>query len=173
MAVSTTKAQAPDYASLIDGERIHGSLYTDAAVFADEMEQIFHNGWVFVAHDSEVPRPGDFVTRRLGLQSVIVSRDLSGECRVMFNRCPHRGAVVCQSESGHRRSLTCPYHGWTFALDGKLMGVPSPSAYPQDGAKPAGLSHAARVGVYGGFIFASLSDAGPTLETHLGKARLG
>lgn len=171
MAVSTKRINSTDYSALIEPERIHGSLYTDAEIFADEMEKIFHHGWVFLAHDSEVPRPGDFVTRRLGLQSVIVTRDLSGVCRVMFNRCPHRGAVVCQSESGHRRSLTCPYHGWTFALDGKLMGVPSPSAYPQNGAKPEGLAQAPRVGVYGGFIFASLSAEGLSLEAHLGRAK--
>lgn len=173
MIVSPVEAARPiDYHALVQEERIHGSVYTDPDVFADEMEKIYYRGWVFLAHESEIPRPGDFVTRRLGLQSVIVSRDKAGACRVLFNRCPHRGAVVCQEDAGHRRSLTCPYHGWTFALDGTLMGVPSPGAYAAEGAAPNGLAAVPRVDSHGGFIFASLAEQGRSLTEHLGKAKL-
>ena len=162
---------APDYRALVLDGRIHGSVYTDPQIFADEMERIFHRGWVFLAHESELPTPGYFVTRKLGLQSVIVSRDQAGTIHVLYNRCSHRGATICQAESGHRRSLTCPYHAWTFALDGTLMGAPSEAAYPADFDKQAlGLKHAAQVGVYGGFIFANLAAGGPSLTEHLGKA---
>jgi phenylpropionate dioxygenase-like ring-hydroxylating dioxygenase large terminal subunit len=172
MTVATVDFPAsPDYRRLVQDGRIHGSVYTDPAIFADEKEKIFHRGWVFVAHDSEIPRSGDFVTRKVGDQSVIVARDASGVIQVMYNRCTHRGSAVCQAESGHRRSLTCPYHGWTFALDGTLMGVPSPDAYPPGFDKKAlGLAHVARVGVHGGFIFVSLAEEGPSLTEHLGHA---
>ncbi|MGH7413962.1 MAG: aromatic ring-hydroxylating dioxygenase subunit alpha, partial [Candidatus Rokuibacteriota bacterium] len=63
---------AVDYKALVQDDRIHASLYTDALIFADEIERIFHRGWVFVGHDSEVPRPGDFVTRRVGAQPVLM-----------------------------------------------------------------------------------------------------
>lgn len=164
-------ARPIDYRHLVQDERVHGSVYTDPDVFADEMDKIFARGWVWLAHESEIARPGDFVNRRLGLQQVIVTRDASGQCHALFNRCPHRGAVVCQGEGGHRRSLTCPYHGWTFALDGGLMGVPSASAYAETGVKPEGLTAVPRLASYGGFIFGSLAPEGPTLEQHLGKAK--
>ncbi len=158
------------YPSLVEDQRIHGSVYTDPAIFADEIDRIFSRGWVFLAHESEIPNPGDFVTRKLGLQSVIVTRDAAGGFHSLYNRCPHRGAVVCQAEAGHRRSLTCPYHGWTFAMDGALMGVPAPGAYEGLSAQPAGLAPIARLDSYGGFIFGSLGADGPNLTTHLGKA---
>lgn len=167
-----TAANAIDYHRLVEDERVHGSLYTDPAVFADEIDKIYARGWVFLAHESEISKPGDFVVRQIGRQSVIVSHDLAGAHQVMFNRCPHRGAAVCQGDAGHRRSLTCPYHGWTFALDGRLMGVPSPGAYQGGQLQPGGLAHIPRVASYGGFIFGSLHADGVSLETHLGKAKV-
>lgn len=170
--ISAPKPAVRDYRALVEDTRIHGSVYTDPGVFADEMDRIYSKGWVFVAHDSEIPRPGDFVTRRLGLQSVIVTRDKKGAFNVLFNRCSHRGSIVCQAEKGHRNSLTCPYHGWTFALDGSLMGVPAPNAYVDAHDQPHGLARVPRVEAYGGFIFASLSPTGVSLKDHLGKAAL-
>jgi phenylpropionate dioxygenase-like ring-hydroxylating dioxygenase large terminal subunit len=173
MNAATDVSRPPiNYRDLVQDERIHGSIYTDPEVFAHEMAELYGRGWVFVAHESEIAKPGDFVTRRLGLQSVIVTRDRSGACHILFNRCPHRGAIVCQSDNGHRRSLTCPYHGWTFGLDGALMGVPSSSAYSPEHTQPDGLAHIPRVASYGGFIFGSLSPEGPSLEKHLGKSKL-
>lgn len=166
------RGRSIDFNALIERGRIHGSLYFDPDVFAQEMEKIFHRGWVFLAHESELPKPGDFVRRLLGLQSVIVTRGKEGEVNVLFNRCPHRGAVVCQQERGHRRMLTCPYHGWSFAMDGSLVGLPSADAYPQSFDKAqAGLARAPRVDSCGGFIFASLAEDGISLDEHLGKAK--
>ena len=109
-----------DYKALVQDDRIHASLYTDARIFAEEMERIFHRGWVFVGHASEIPRPGDYVTRRIGAQPVIMVRGRDGQVSVFVNRCRHRGTMLCPAERGHARTFACPYHGWTYDLDGAL-----------------------------------------------------
>jgi Rieske [2Fe-2S] domain len=97
-----------DYKHLVQDDRIHASLYADPQVFDDEMERIFHRGWVFVGHDSEIPRPGDYVTRVVGREPVIMVRAGDGLISVLVNRCRHRGTMVCPADRGHARTLTCP-----------------------------------------------------------------
>ena len=159
-----------DYKALVQDDRIHASLYTDARIFADEMERIFHRGWVFVGHASEVPRPGDFVTRRVGAQPVIMVRGRDGEVSVLVNRCRHRGTMLCTTERGHARTFACPYHGWTYDVDGALLGVPYPGGYAALDKRELGLAPAPRVSSYRGFVFASFAAAGITLAEHLGAA---
>jgi phenylpropionate dioxygenase-like ring-hydroxylating dioxygenase large terminal subunit len=102
------------YERLIGDDRVSGRLYTDPAIFERELERIFHTGWVFVGHESEVATPGEFVTRRLGHQPVLLTRDDAGAVRLWSNRCPHRGATVCALDRGHTKFFRCPYHAWTF-----------------------------------------------------------
>jgi nitrite reductase/ring-hydroxylating ferredoxin subunit len=161
---------AIDYKWLIQDDRIHAALYTDPGIFADEMERVFHRGWVFVGHESEVPRAGDFVTRRIGLEPVIMVREREGEIRVFVNRCMHRGTLVCPADRGHARAFTCPYHGWTYDLGGALLGVPYPGGYGGFDKAAHGLAQAPRVATYRGFVFASLSAEGISLAEHLGSA---
>ena len=159
------------YDALVQDERVHASLYTDPLIFADEMERIFHRGWVFVGHASEIPRAGDFVTRTLGTQPVIMVRGDGGDVSVLLNRCMHRGTMLCAVERGTARTFACPYHGWTYDLGGALLGVPYPGGYDASFDKGVrGLTRAPRLAVYRGFVFASLSPTGITLEAHLGKA---
>jgi phenylpropionate dioxygenase-like ring-hydroxylating dioxygenase large terminal subunit len=159
------------YDDLVHAHRVHSSLYTDPRVFADEMARIFHRGWVFVAHASEIPKPGDFLTRHIGTQPVIAARAMDGSVAVLLNRCAHRGTLVCTAAQGHARTFQCPYHGWTYDLDGGLLGVPYPGTYADGVDKGAsGLARAPRVSTYRGFVFASLGPAGPSLEEHLGPA---
>jgi phenylpropionate dioxygenase-like ring-hydroxylating dioxygenase large terminal subunit len=159
-----------DYKTLVQDDRIHASLYTDPRVFADEMERIFHRGWVFVGHDTEVPRPGDYVTRHVGTEPVIMVRGSDGSVSVLINRCRHRGTMVCAAERGSVRTLTCPYHGWTYDLRGELLGVPYPGGYAGFDKSAYGLARAARASTYRGFVFASLSAEGISLGEHLGLA---
>ncbi|HYB40991.1 MAG TPA: Rieske 2Fe-2S domain-containing protein [Candidatus Methylomirabilis sp.] len=162
---------AIDYDALIQRERIHASLYTDPRIFAEEMEKIFHRGWVFVGHESEVPGPGDFVTRDVGTQPVIMVRQENGTVAVLLNRCSHRGTMVCQPARGSARVFSCPYHGWTYDLSGRLLGVTYPGGY--DGSfdrSSHALPRAPRSAGYRGFVFASFSSAGASLEEHLGAA---
>ncbi|MGH7421413.1 MAG: aromatic ring-hydroxylating oxygenase subunit alpha, partial [Candidatus Rokuibacteriota bacterium] len=161
---------AVDYKTLVQDDRIHASLYTDARIFADEIERIFHRGWVFVGHDSEVPRPGDFVTRRVGAQPVLMVRGRDGDVSVFVNRCRHRGTMLCPAERGHARTFACPYHGWTYDLAGDLIGVPYPGGYAALDKREYSLEPAPRVSSYRGFVFASFAAAGISLAEHLGAA---
>jgi phenylpropionate dioxygenase-like ring-hydroxylating dioxygenase large terminal subunit len=165
-----------DYSVLIKRDRVHTSLYTDPEIFADEIEQIFHRGWVYVGHASEIPDPGDFRLRRIGRQPVIMVRGHDGEVRLLLNRCRHRASTVCQTEQGNASTFRCAYHGWTYRNNGELAGVPYQDAY--DGTlrkEELGLLRVPRIDSYRGFIFGSMAPAGVTLDDHLGapaKAQL-
>ena len=93
-------AGASSFERLIGPDRVSGRLYVDPAIFDREMERIHHRGWVFVGHESEVALPGEFVTRRLGRQPVVLTRDDGGAVHLFSNRCPHRGATVCAPRPG-------------------------------------------------------------------------
>jgi nitrite reductase/ring-hydroxylating ferredoxin subunit len=167
---SLASTGAIDYKTLVQDDRIHASLYTDARVFDDEMERIFRRGWVFVGHDSEVPHPGDFVTRAIGTEPVIMVRAQDGGVSVLINRCMHRGTMVCPADRGRARTFTCPYHGWTYDLSGELLGVPYPGGYAAFDKSAHGLARVPRIASYRGFVFASLSGTGISLAEHLGSA---
>jgi phenylpropionate dioxygenase-like ring-hydroxylating dioxygenase large terminal subunit len=160
-----------DYNSLVKEDRVHISLYSNPTIFADEMDKIFHRGWVYVGHRGEIPNRGDFRLKRIGLQPVIMVRDQHGQLQLLLNRCRHRGATVCQEGQGNTRSFRCMYHGWTYQLNGDLSGVPAVDAYGDDFNRgELGLVKVPRVSEYRGFIFGSLTPAGVTLKEHLGRA---
>jgi phenylpropionate dioxygenase-like ring-hydroxylating dioxygenase large terminal subunit len=156
-----------DYRTAVRSDRVHGSLYADPEVFADEMSKIFLRGWAFVGHESEVPEPGDWVTRRIGREPVIFVRDREGELHVLANRCAHRGTTLCWAERGNSRSFQCTYHGWTFSLGGELRGVPYPGGFHRP-KSDLGLDRAGQIGSHRGFVFANLSGTAPSLDEYLG-----
>lgn len=155
--------------------RVHTRAYCDPAIFAREMKHIFEKTWVFVAHESELPEPGDYKTTHVGLQPVIVSRDEEGRLHVLVNRCRHRGAVLCRELAGRAREFQCPYHGWIYTNDGALVGVThrrEAGGYSDDFAPPEGLFRLPRVESYRGFVFASFNADVPPLLDHLGRAKI-
>lgn len=160
-----------DYAALVQSDRVHTSLYTDAAIFDEEMDKIFSSTWVWVGHTSEIPEPGSFKTTYIGKQPVIVARDRKMQIHVLLNRCRHRGATVCEHKKGKTASFVCPYHGWSYAPDGSLRGVPHPEGYAdilEKGDHPlVGL----RVEEYAGMIFATFKDDIEPLVSYLGPAK--
>jgi phenylpropionate dioxygenase-like ring-hydroxylating dioxygenase large terminal subunit len=162
----------PDYRRLIEPARVHGSLYTDPAIFADELARIWYRTWVFVGHASEVREPGDYVRKTVGLQDVIMTRASDGAVHLLLNRCAHRGNLVCEADRGHARSFRCPYHGWTYRNTGELIGFPFNQGYGGSGTIEAELSLARvpRVDSHRGFVFASMASDGPSLAEHLGEA---
>jgi phenylpropionate dioxygenase-like ring-hydroxylating dioxygenase large terminal subunit len=167
VAAQEETAMNQSYASLILDDRVHGSLYTDAQVFADEMDRVFRRGWVFVGHDSEIATPGEWVTRQIGQEQVIMVRDREGVVRVLANRCAHRGNRLCWKEKGSGNAFQCIYHGWTFGLDGSLRAVSHKAGFERDRAEMP-LDRAGQVDSHRGFVFANMSgDAGP-LADHLG-----
>ncbi len=160
------------FSQLVLRDRVHGSIYTSAEIFEAEMERIFHRTWLCLGHASEIPANGDFRIAKIGRQSVIVVRGEDGVVRVLMNRCRHRGVTMTTDESGNQKHFVCPYHGWAYENTGKLFDVPEADAYGDDMKKEAfGLTPAARVGFYRGFIFASLSPVGPSLDEHLGLSK--
>ena len=156
---------------LIKDDRVHGSLYTDPEIYQRELERIWYRTWVYVGHVSEVPQPNDYVLKSIGPQQVIMTRDRHGEIHLLLNRCAHRANQVCDAPRGNSSAFRCPYHGWTFANTGKLLGYPFNSGYGGTEAKKSlGLGRVARVGIYQGFVFGSFAEDGPTLLEHLGPA---
>lgn len=156
---------------LIKPDRVHGSLYTDPAIFQAELEKIWYRTWVYVGHESEIPNANDYVLKTIGLEEVLMTRGRDGQINLLHNRCPHRGNRVCVSREGNARSFTCAYHGWTFGNDGQLKGYPYPSGFQEDQRHDLGLGKVARMSVYQGFVFGSLAAEGQTLEEHLGPAK--
>ena len=160
-----------DWAQLVDDDRVRTSLYKDPDIFDAEMEKIFGKTWVWVGHRSEVPDKGSFKTSWVGLQPVIISRDRKGQLHVLVNRCRHRSATVCEIAKGKTSSFQCPYHGWGYALDGSLRGVPYTEGYRDDFDKSQMGLKRLKVGVYNGMIFASFNPDIDPLEDFLGNAR--
>jgi len=119
--------ETPDWAAVLRDVRegmIPAHLYNDAETHRREAKEVFGRSWVFVAHESEIPRPGDYVVRRVLEDSFIVVRDEGGAVRVLFNMCLHRGMQVCRAEIGNASHFRCPYHGWSYRNDGRLVGLP-------------------------------------------------
>ncbi len=163
--------QAVDYDALVGEDRVHSRVYTDPQVFEDEMERIFHRGWVFVGHASEIPNAGDYRLAWVGRYPIIMARGEDGQVRLLSNRCRHRANTVCQIERGNTRFFRCDYHGWMYRNDGSLASVSYPDAY--DGSfrkEDFGLVPLPRMASYRGFIFGSIAPNGISLTNHLGKA---
>ncbi len=148
--------------------RVHTSAYLDPDIFDLEMDRIYGQTWVYVGNESELPEPGSFRTSAIGTQPVLLTRGDDGTINVLFNRCRHRGSVVCREEHGHATHFQCPYHGWVYRTNGALMRIAQPDGYPDDFDKEAfGLVHVPRMATYRGLIFASLSACGESLEDRL------
>lgn len=154
---------------------VERSAFTSAEWFEREMREVFEGGWVYLAHESQLPRPHDYHLAQVGRRSVIVSRGADGAIRAFLNACAHRGAVLCTSESGSRRVHTCPYHGWSFDSSGRNVLVKGREAggyTPAFEASSHDLRPLARVESYRGFVFGSLAAEVPPLDAHLGAARV-
>ncbi|WP_104118319.1 Rieske 2Fe-2S domain-containing protein [Arthrobacter sp. B1805] len=152
---------------------IPAHIYNDKDIFELEKERLFGRSWLFVAHESEVPEAGDYVVRRVLEDSFIISRDEKGEIRALFNMCLHRGMQVCRAEMGNASHFRCPYHGWSYRNDGRIVGLPfHQEAYGgEEGFKKKGqtLLPAPSLGVYNGLIFISLDPDAEPLEDFLGE----
>lgn len=153
---------------LIRPDRVHRRLYTDPAIFDAEMSRVFGATWCYLGHDSQLPAAGDFVTTVVGRRSVIVTRDGDGTVHALLNRCAHRGATITVEELGCSRRFTCPYHGWTYASDGRLVGLPYPGNHSGRRTE-LGLGRLA-VASYRGFLFGTLHPDPRPFDEWLGHA---
>jgi phenylpropionate dioxygenase-like ring-hydroxylating dioxygenase large terminal subunit len=161
-----------DWDEVVQDDRVHRLIYIDPAVFEAEMRHIFGGTWVYLAHESQIPNDNDYITGKLGLRPLIITRDNNGELRALYNRCTHRGTTLCRWDKGNSRSFQCPYHGWNFLNSGKLRGVPWPDGYGVDMRdEKFNLAQVPRVASYRGFIFGTLNLEAPELADWLGPIK--
>ena len=170
--MTTIERPTRGFADLAEKDRVAGQLYTDPEIFAEEMRKIFYRTWVWVAHESEVPEAGSFKTTQVGDQPVIVTRDRKGNFNTLLNRCRHRGATVCDQRSGKANGFTCPYHNWSYTLDGRLRGIPYPDGDEGVVEKNDFPLQKLRTESYLGMIFATFNTEIEPLEDHLGDAKI-
>jgi Rieske 2Fe-2S family protein len=141
-----------------------GAYYTSAGLFEQEQERIFQRRWLCAGREEWIPRTGDYFLRSLGTESVIVVRDRDGSVRAHHNVCRHRGTRLCESAQGSfSGAIRCPYHAWSYALDGSLRGAPSMDGVPGFDAAEYPL-HSAPVATWEGFIFLALGTPDEPFE---------
>lgn len=148
-------------------------VYADPEIYELEQERLFRRVWTFIAHDSELPKPGDYVTRELAGEPVVLIRGDDGLVRGFLNSCRHRGMRLCRADKGRASLLRCPYHGWSYSRTGSLAGVFAKELYSPDHLKKAdlGLIPIAQLDSYRGLIFGTWSAEIPPLEKFLGNMR--
>lgn len=152
--------------------RVHRSAMTSERVFDLEQERIFDRCWLYVGHDSEIPTPGDYVRRTVAERPLIMIRGRDGEIRVLYNTCPHRGAMVARQDRGRADTLSCFYHGWTFDSHGALIAVPGQEGYASRFDRAAhGLGRPPHVDSCRGMYFVNFGATAPSLADYLGRAR--
>ncbi len=158
-----------DFGELVQPHRVHRRIYTDPRIFETEMNRVFAASWCYVGHESEIPDPGDYRTTTLGLRPVLMTRSRDGAVNVLLNRCAHRGTVLAAEPRGCAKRFVCPYHGWTYSPDGRLVAVPFPSDHPVEDLSTLSLGRLASAS-YRGFVFATLNADPEPLEDWLGEA---
>ena len=137
------------------GRTLEQVFYRSPEIYQLEFRRVLSPQWLYVAHESELPEVGDFVTYDIAEDSIIVVRGLDGEVRAFFNVCRHRGSQICQEKSGNTRRFVCPYHAWGYDLDGKLVSarhMPSDFQYADYGM------YCCQIEVLEGLIFISLAS---------------
>jgi phenylpropionate dioxygenase-like ring-hydroxylating dioxygenase large terminal subunit len=146
--------------------------FWDPDVYAAERTRIFRKCWLFVGLESEIPTPGDYVTRRMAEDPVILCRDEESRIQVLLNTCRHRGAQLCSADAGNTSHFRCSYHGWTYNNAGQLRGVPEMrEVYGKDFDRASnGLVAPPRVESFFGLIFANWDPDAEPLVNYLGDA---
>jgi Rieske 2Fe-2S family protein len=137
--------------------------FVSPEVFEEEQEKIFARQWVLVGHQSEVARAGDFFLGDVAGESVIISRDRDGVVRGFYNVCRHRGTRLCEEGRGHAAAIQCPYHAWTYGLDGRLVGAPHMDEVKGFQKEEFSLCPA-NLAIWEGFIFVNLANEAMPLE---------
>ena len=164
---------AVDVNSLVDTDSglISRRIFIEDEIYQEELERIFARCWLFLCHETQIPKPGDFITTYMGEDSVLVMRDTSGRVGAFLNVCPHRGNRLCRADNGNASAFICAYHGWTFGNDGNLKAVPNlQDAYYNDlNLSKWELVQVAQLDIYKGLVFATFDKNAPSLMDYLGE----
>jgi p-cumate 2,3-dioxygenase subunit alpha len=152
--------------------RVDRRVFTDADVFALERERIFGRCWLYLAHTSEVPASGSFISREVGGKPILLTRDREGVLRAFYNSCAHRGTMICRERSGKTPTFVCPYHAWSFDLKGKLIGMPGPGGLVADANSDGSLNlrQVEKLDEFKGFIFLCFDPRAEPLVSYLAGA---
>lgn len=169
MNKTSQRLLAEDIEAMIQGHQVHRDVYTSRDVYELEVRHLFANTWVFVGHESQTPKKGDYYTTQIGNQPVIQVRHTDGEVRVLHNRCPHKGTKIAIDREGNTgKFFRCPYHAWSFKTDGCLLAIPLKKGYEGTGFDETenvkGMKSVGAVVNYRGFIFARLAEEGIEFE---------
>lgn len=147
----------------LEGWSLPAWIYSDPEFFEVEKDRVFAPSWQVVCHVSDIPEPGNWHTLDYIGESVIVARGTDGEVRAFTNVCRHRGSRIVDGSHGCAKKLVCPYHAWTYELDGRLSGVPDSASYPDFDRAGHGLAKV-DIEIWRGFIFVRLvDDGGPSV----------
>ncbi len=160
--------------ALVEDDRVHRDLYLSPALFELERRHFFAHTWQYVGHASQVPNAGDYGSVDIAGRPLLMVRQPDGGIRVLHNRCAHKGAQLVTDRSGNAgRFFRCPYHAWTYRLDGAPLAVPMKQGYEgtrlRECESGAGLEALRHVAVYRDFVFAKLADGGPGFEDYCGE----
>ena len=137
--------------------------FVSPEIFAEELQKIFASNWLLVGHQNQLAKPGDYFLAEVADESLIVVKDQRSTIRAFYNVCRHRGARLCEEQNGHATAIQCPYHAWTYALDGRLLGAPHMDETPGFNKAEYPLKPV-RLGLWEGFVFVNLADASASLE---------
>ncbi|GAA1865974.1 aromatic ring-hydroxylating dioxygenase subunit alpha [Pseudonocardia ailaonensis] len=170
-----TRADLDSLVNLATGE-LDRRIFSDEEIFELEMTHIFGRAWLFLCHETQIPKRGDFFEAPMGRDNVLVVRQKDKSIKALLNTCTHRGNAVCRAEEGNVRNFMCTYHGWTFGLDGELVGVPGLKDFYHDDLDKTKypLRQVAQLDSYKGFVFATMDPQAPPLLDFLGRTgRIG
>jgi glycine betaine catabolism A len=144
-----------------EGHALPQALYTEADTFDFDMAVIYGRSWLMAGMECELPKTGSYISMMIGKWPVLITRDKSGEIRAFHNSCRHRGSMICAVGSGTSPKLVCPYHRWTYALDGSLLAanrMADDFVKSDHGLKPVALKNV------NGALFICLSDNPPAFD---------
>ena len=161
---------AIDVNDLIDPDEglVWGEVFTNADIYEQELKNIFARSWVFLAHETMIPKPGDFMQNYIGEDPVLVVRQKDGSVAAFLNQCRHRGMRLCRADRGSAKTFMCSFHGWNYDLSGRLMNVPHGKEI-YDPATLEGVRAAkVRLANYKGFIFGTWDETAPDFIDYLG-----